>query len=324
MTNKELLIYQGKNWEIILKEDSKNETIWANQKQIAEVFWVDVKTINEHLKNIYKSEELEEEWTIWKFQIVQKEWNRNVKREVMHYNLDAIISVWYRVNSKKATQFRIWATKTLKEHITKGFTINKNRIAKNYDKFMQAIEDVKKILPENSEIIKNKDILELVKAFANTWFNLETYDEDKLPTSGFTKEDLQINSQELYKDVEKFKQELIKKWQATELFAQEKNKDSLKWILWNIFQSFAWEDVYPTIEEKAAHLLYFIVKNHPFNDWNKRTWAFSFIWFLNKVWFEFKEKITPEALTILTIMTAESNPKDKDKIIGLIILLLKK
>ena len=324
MTNKELLIYQGKNWEIILKEDSKNETIWANQKQIAEVFWVDVKTINEHLKNIYKSEELEEEWTIWKFQIVQKEWNRNVKREVMHYNLDAIISVWYRVNSKKATQFRIWATKTLKEHITKGFTINKNRIAQNYDKFMQAIEEVKKILPENSEIIKNKDILELVKAFANTWFNLETYDEDKLPTSGFTKEDLQINSQELYEDVEKFKQELIKKWQATEFFAQEKNKYSLKWILWNIFQSFAWEDVYLTIEEKAAHLLYFIVKNHPFNDWNKRTWAFSFIWFLNNVWFKFKEKITPEALTVLTLMTAESNPKDKDKIIGLIILLLKK
>jgi hypothetical protein len=122
-----------------------------------------------------------------------------------------IISIGYRVDSKTATQFRIWATKTLKEHITKGFTINKNRLQQNYEKFLQAVEDVKKILPEDSEIIKNKDILELVKSFANTWFNLETYDEDKLPTEGFTKKDLEINSDELYKDVENFKKELIEK-----------------------------------------------------------------------------------------------------------------
>jgi hypothetical protein len=139
-----------------------------------------------------------------------------------------IISIGYRVDSKTATQFRIWATKTLKEHITKGFTINKNRLQQNYEKFLQAVEDVKKILPENSEVIKNSDILELVKSFANTWFNLETYDEDKLPTEGFTKKDLEINSEELYNDIENFKKELIEKKQATELFAQEKNKNSLK------------------------------------------------------------------------------------------------
>jgi len=163
-----------------------------------------------------------------------------------------------------------------------------------------------------------------VKSFANTWFNLETYDEDNLPKEGFTTKDLKIKSKDLYDDVEKFKQDLIEKWQATELFAQEKSNDSLKWILWNVFQTFWWNDVYPTIEEKAAHLLYFVVKNHPFTDWNKRTGAFSFIWFLNRVGFEFKEKITPEALTVLTLMVAESNPKDKEKLIGLIILLLKK
>jgi prophage maintenance system killer protein len=117
---------------------------------------------------------------------------------------------------------------------------------------------------------------------------------------------------------------LIEKWQATELFAQEKSSDSLKWILWNVFQTFGWNDVYSTIEEKAAHLLYFVVKNHPFTDWNKRTWAFSFIWFLQRIWFEFREKITPEALTVITLMVAESNPKDKEKIVWLIILLLKK
>ncbi len=321
MTNKELLIYQGKDWEIILKEDSKNETIWASQKDIAKIFGVDRTVITKHIWNIFKEDELAENSVCAIFAHTGND-GKNYKTKF--YNLDAIISVWYRVNSKKATQFRIWATKTLKEHITQGFTINKNRLQQNYEKFLQAVEDVKKILPENSEIIKNKDILELVKSFANTWFNLETYDEDKLPTEGFTIKDLEINSEELYEDVEKFKQDLIEKWQATELFAEEKNKDSLKWILWNVFQTFAWEDVYPTIEEKAAHLLYFVVKNHPFNDWNKRTWAFSFIWFLQKVWFEFKEKITPEALTVLTLLVAESDPKEKEKIVWLIILLLKK
>ena len=322
--NKELLIYQWKNWEIILKEDNENETIWANLNQIADIFGVWKAAISKHLKNIYLEWELGEKATVSILETVQKEWNRNVKRNIEFYNLDAIISVWYRVNSKKATQFRIWATKTLKEHITKGFTINKNRLKQNYDKFMLAVEEVQKLLPENSDKIKNKDILELVKTFANTWFNLESYDKDKLPEEGFTKEDLELNSKELYNDIEKFKTELIKKNQATEIFAQEKTKNSLEWILWNVFQTFAWEDVYPTIEEKAAHLLYFIVKNHPFTDWNKRTWAFSFIWFLDRVGFEFKQKITPEALTVLTLMVAESNPKDKEKLIWLILLLLKK
>jgi len=324
MQNKELLIYQWKNWEIILKEDSQNETIWASQKQIAEIFGVDRTVITKHINNIYKEVELEKNWTSAKIAQVQKEGNRAINRKIEFYNLDLIISVWYRVNSKKATQFRIWATKTLKEHITKGFTINPERLEKNYEKFLKAVDDVKKLLPENSKVIKNKDILELVKTFANTWFNLESYDEDKLPVEGFTKEDLKINAEELYSDIEKLKIELIEKSQATELFAQEKSSDSLKGILWNIFQTFGWEDVYPTIEEKAAHLLYFVVKNHPFTDWNKRTWAFSFIWFLNRIWFEFKEKITPEALTVMTLLVAESNPKDKQRIVWLIILLLKK
>jgi len=318
MTNKELLIYQGKDWEIILKEDSKNETIWASQKQISDVFGIDRTVVTKHISKIFKDEEVDEKSNVQKMHIA------NSDKPVKFYNLDIILAVGYRTNSAKAIEFRKWATKTLKEHITQGFTINENRLQQNYDKFMQAVEDVKKILPENSEIIKNKDILELVKSFANTWFNLETYDEDKLPTEGFTIKDLEINSEELYEDVEKFKQDLIEKWQATKLFAEEKNKDSLKWILWNVFQTFDWKYVYPTIEEKAAHLLYFVVKNHPFTDWNKRTWAFSFIWFLQKVGFEFREKITPEALTVMTLMLAESNPKDKEKIVGLIILLLKK
>ena len=324
MKNNELLIYQWKNWEIILKEDSKNETIWANLNQIADLFERDKSVISRHIKNIYKDWELSQKQTVANIATVQKEWEKKVKRNIDFYNLDMIISIGYRVDSVKATEFRKWATKTLKEHITKGFTINKKRLEQNYESFMKAVNDVKKLLPENSEIIKNKDILELVKSFANTWFSLESYDEDKLPVEGFTTKDLKINSVGLYSDIKKFKKDLIEKWQATELFAQEKNKNSLEWILWNVFQTFAWNDLYPTIEEKAAHLLYFIVKNHPFTDGNKRTGAFTFIWFLQRVGFEFREKITPEALTVMTLLVAESNPKDVKRIVWLIILLLKK
>jgi hypothetical protein len=187
---------------------------------------------------------LVKEWTTEESSVVQKEWNREVKRKIMFYNLDAIISVGYRVNSKQATQFRIWATKTLKEHIIKGYTINPKRIQWNYDNFLKAVEEVRKLIPGWSETIKTDDILELVKLFASTWFSLGSYDEDTLPAEGFTKSDLKLNASELYWDVENFKSELMSLWQATELFAQEKRQNALEWIFWNIFQTYGGQDVY--------------------------------------------------------------------------------
>jgi len=139
----------------------------------------------------FKPKDGNKKWTTELSSVVQKEWNRSISRKISFYNLDAIISVWYRINSKKATQFRKWSTKVLKQHITRGFTLNKQRLGLNYVKFLQAVDDVKNLLPEGS-IVNSKDVLELVKSFANTWFNLESYDEDKLPTQGFTKKDLQI------------------------------------------------------------------------------------------------------------------------------------
>jgi len=150
-----------------LKEDSKNETIWASQKDIAEVFGIDRTVVTKHINNIFKDDEIDEKSNVQKMHIA------NSDKPVKFYNLDIILAVGYRTNSSKAIEFRKWATKTLKEHITKGFTINKNTLKQNYEKFLQAVDGVKKLLPENSEIIKNKDILELVKSFANTWFNLE-------------------------------------------------------------------------------------------------------------------------------------------------------
>lgn len=317
---KDTAIYQAKNGAIEFRGDFDQETIWGTQKQIAEVFGVDIRTINEHLKNIYKTEELEERATIRKFRIVQKEGNREVEREVNFYNLDAILSVGYRINSKQATQFRIWATKTLKQHLLHGYTINKKQIGANYEKFMQAVADVKALLPTENKV-KTEDILELISAFAGTWFSLDAYDKNILPQKGANKKQVAITAEELNHALQELKKDLIKKKEATEIFGQERGKDSVAGIIGTVFQSVFSKDAYPSVEEKAAHLLYFMVKNHPFTDGNKRSGAFAFVWFLRQAGL-LRASLTPEALTALTLLMAESNPKDKDRMIGLVLLLI--
>jgi len=317
-----LVIYQAKSGAIELRGDFECDTVWATQKQIAEIFGVTPQNITLHLKNIYKDGELKEKATCKECLQVQKEGTRTVKRKVKEYNLDVIIAVGYRINSVIGTHFRIWATKIIKQHITEGYTINKRVLKKNYEAFLTALEDVKK-LSGASGAVKPVDVLELVKSFADTWFSLEAYDKDTFPQKGFTKKRVKMEAHELHDAVAKFKEELIKKKEATELFAQEKKQNALEGIVGNVFQSMFGEDAYKTVEEKAAHLLYFIVKNHPFNDGNKRTGAFSFIWFLNKSGMKFKDTITPEALTTITLLIAESKPKDKERMIGLVMLLLK-
>jgi len=231
-----------------------------------------------------------------------------------------MLSVGYRVNSKQATQFRIWATKTLKQHLVDGYTINKKRIGANYQKFLQAVSEVKALLPARN-IVDTKDVLELINIFADTWFSLDAYDKESFPQKGATKKQANFTAQELKTSLGDLKKTLVKKKQATELFGQERNKDSIGGIVGNVFQTFSKKDVYPTTEEKAANLLYFVVKNHPFTDGNKRSGAFSFVWFLKKTG-TLRASLTPEALTALTLLVAESKSQDKDKIIGLILLLL--
>src|SRR3989344_4939394 len=164
---KEVIIYQAKSGAIEFRGDFSRETIWATQGQIANAFSVDIRTVNEHIKNIYKTKELKEKATLRKFRTVQKEGTREVIRDVNHYNLDLALSVGYRVNSKKATQFRQWATKTLREHIVKGYTINRLRVGKNYETFMKAVADVRGLLPKGMQT-DTGSILELVRLFANT------------------------------------------------------------------------------------------------------------------------------------------------------------
>jgi prophage maintenance system killer protein/CRISPR/Cas system-associated protein endoribonuclease Cas2 len=316
----EILIYQSQSGAIEFKGDFKQETVWASQKQIAELFSVDVRTINEHIKNIYDISELSDDSTIRKFQIVQKEGSREVKREINHYNLDVILSVGYRVNSKEASQFRRWSNSILKQYLMDGYAINPKRLQLNYDKFQKALEGIKEILPENTNI-PQIEVVNLINFFAQTWFSLDAFDKQSFPEKVLTKEEIYFTAAELSSAIQELKENLISKAQATELFAQEKNKNSLEGIIGNTFQSFDGADLYPSIEEKAVHLLYFIIKNHPFNDGNKRSAAFSFIWFLQKAG-KLSSGMTPEALTAITLLIAESNPKDKDKIIALVLLLL--
>ena len=298
----------------------ENETVWATQKQMSEIFDTTTQNITLHLKKIYKESEIEELSTCKEYLQVQTEGKRKVKRKQLLYNLDAILSVGYRVNSKRGTEFRQWATQRLKDYLVKGYAINQKRIEENKKQFLETLDNLK-ILTENNHQLEAKDILSLIQSFSDTFFALDSYDKNEFPTQG-TQEEIQTSAKELYKDIQQLKTELIKKGEATELFAQEKTKGNLDGIFGNVFQSVFGQDIYQSIEEKAAHLLYFIIKNHPFNDGNKRSAAFSFIWLLHKAKYKFRDKITPETLTTLTILIAESNPNDKDKMIGIVLLLL--
>ena len=175
-------------------------------------------------------------------------------------------------------------------------------------------------MPEGQSL-PTKEAIDLISVFANTWFSLNAYDKSSFPKKGWTKKQVSFTAKELNKSLDQLKKDLVAKKQANDLFAQEKEKNSVSGIVGNIFQTFGGKDLYPSVEDKVAHLFYFMVKNHPFTDGNKRSGAFTFVWFLKKA-SKLPENLTPEALTALTLLVAESSPKDKDKMIGLILLLL--
>jgi death-on-curing family protein len=322
---KELIIYQGKNGEIEFRGDIQKETLWATQSQIADLFGAERSVITKHIKNIFSDEELNKEVVSAKFAQTTPHGalkGKTQTKDVVFYNLDIILAVGYRTRSSVAIKFRQWATKTLRQHIVKGYTINKKELIKNYQEFLQSVNSIQSLLPEDK--VRAQDALELVKMFANTWLSLNAYDKSALPKSGKSKKQIKINAEELTQAIAQLKQDLIKKKEATEFFAQERGKDAISGILGSVFQTIFKKDAYETLEEKAAHILYLFVKNHPFVDGNKRSGAFAFIWFLNKGGILNKNSISPEALTALTLLVAESNTKEKDNVIGLILQLLKR
>ncbi len=312
--SKNILIYQSRSGKIEFRGDLKKDTVWGTQKQIADVFEIDRSVVTKHIGKIIKDGEVDEKSNVQKMHIAFSD------KPVKFYSLDIILSVGYKTNSEKAISFRKWTTKTLKQHLLEGYTINKKQLAKNYQKFQKSLENIKTLLPEGQSL-PTKEAIDLISVFANTWFSLDAYDKSSFPKKGWTKKQISFTAKELNNSLDKLKQDLIVKKQANALFAQEKEKNSVSGIVGNIFQTFGGKDLYPSVEDKAAHLFYFMVKNHPFTDGNKRSGAFTFIWFLKKA-SKLPENLTPEALTALTLLVAESSPKDKEKMIGLILLLL--
>ncbi|HLS30742.1 MAG TPA: virulence protein RhuM/Fic/DOC family protein [Flavobacteriaceae bacterium] len=319
--NKSVEIYKTSDGKVEIQVEFDHDTVWLSQNQMASLFDQTKQNISLHINNCFKEKELEQEATVKESLTVQKEGKRNVERKIKYYNLDVVISVGYRVKSIRGTQFRQWATQRLKDYLVKGYAINEKRIQENKREFVKTLETLKRLTTDN-EIVASQDVLSLIQDFSDTWFSLEQFDNQKFPKRG-TQIEIELSGKELHNGLKRLKKELIYKGEATELFGQEKREGVLEGIFATVFQTVFGEDAYPSIEEKAAHLLYFIVKNHPFNDGNKRSGAFSFIWLLQKAEMDFGKQISAQTLTTLTILIAESKPEEKDKMVGLIKLLLK-
>jgi prophage maintenance system killer protein len=326
MKDTNIQIYQvedGKT-EVVVKFD--NETVWLSQKQMAQLFDKDTDTIGLHLKNIYKSGELEENSTTEDSSVVQKEGKRNVRRKVKLYNLDAIISVGYRVNSKQGVQFRIWANSILKEYLLKGYALDKKRLAQQNEQ-LKELQDSVKILGNalDYKVLSNDEsigLLKIISDYAYALDILDQYDYQKLEikdTSG--KETFQLTYDEAMRQILTAK----RAHGNSDLFGHEKD-DSFKSSIATIYQTFGGLDLYPSIEEKAANLLYFITKNHSFSDGNKRIAAFLFLYFLERNGILFdrnrQKRIADNTLVALTLMIAISKPEEKDTMTKVIVNLI--
>lgn len=318
---KELVIFKAGKKEVKLRGDFRNETLWATQAEMAEVFGVTPQNITLHLKNIYKDKELDETATCKESLQVQTEGKRQVTRKVRLYDLDTIIAVGYRISSVQGTRFRQWATSVLRQHISQGFTINRTQVGAHYAEFMKAVETVKALAPAQGPV-DTESVLELVRLFADTWFSLDAYDKEALAPKRVTKRSVKLTSRDLMEGVAVLKTELMKKGEASENFAAERRPESVEGIVGNVMQSLGGQALYPSVEEKAAHLLYFTIKNHPFVDGNKRTGAYAFVWYLRRARLLDTQRLTPAALTALTLLIAESDPKDKEKMVDLVVMLL--
>ncbi len=319
----EIIIYQTPEKQTEVEVRFDQETLWLNQYQLAELFDTDRTSILKHLQKIYSEGELEEISTCAKFAQVRLEGKRKVNREVLHYNLDAILSVGYRVNSKRGTQFRQWATQRLKDYLVNGVAINNKRL--------EQLHKVVEIITQSGhtdtlQLSEAKGLLDILSSYTRSFILLNQFDSSKLEHQNLNENiTYEIQYDEAKSAITHLKSQLIAKNEATGLFGNEKD-NGFRSSLESIIQTFDGKYLYPSIEEQAAHLLYFVIKNHSFSDGNKRIGAFLFIWFLEKNKHRFKKsgelKINDNGLVALALLVAQSNPGDKESMIQLIINLI--
>lgn len=322
----DITIYQSESGTVEVRLDKTHETVWLSQRQMAEIFDTSPENVLMHLKNIFKEGELAEAATAQDFLAVQTEGKRQVKRSIKHYNLDAIISVGYRVNSKRAVGFRQWATQVLRQHLTQGYTLNRQRFEANSRELEAALQLVKKAA-QSPDLLADtgRGLVDIVSRYANTFLLLQRYDEGLLTEPAQQSGGQLPSLQEAQQALAKLKHDLIQKGEATDLFAKERG-DGLAALLGNLDQSVFGDPAYPSVESKAAHLLYFVIKNHPFADGNKRSGAFLFVDFLHRNGRLFDAAGVPVindiGLAALALLVAESDPSQKDTLIRLVMNML--
>ncbi|MBP9675046.1 MAG: virulence protein RhuM/Fic/DOC family protein [Bacteriovoracaceae bacterium] len=321
--NKQIIIFQTVDGKVSIDVQVENETVWLSLTQMAELFERDRSVISRHLNKIFKENELNKESTVANFATVQLEGNREVTRNIEFYNLDAIISVGYRVNSKRGTQFRQWASQKLKDYLINGYSLNQKKMTKErVDEIQRTLHLFTNTLQSQALVNeKGVEVLSLILSYAKTWHLLFQYDENDLELpKNCTPSKTILNYTDSIIAIDTLKRQLVACGEATPLFGQQSG-NQLAGILGNIEQTFAGEALYASSEEKAAHLLYFIIKDHPFSDGNKRIGTLLFLYYLRKQGVSLTS-LSNTSLVALALLIAESDPIDKNTMIRLIVNLL--
>lgn len=329
----EIIIYKSTEGPSVQVE-MDGETVWLNRAHMAELFGKDVRTIGRHINNIYKEKELNLEKTSLKKANVQK-MSIGLNKRTVYYNLDMIISVGYRVNSKRGTQFRIWATERLRDYLVKGYAVNQERLEQIKRDHNAKLKELQQTAGLFHEVIESrraegyeKDLLNIITDYARTWSVLNQYDAETLEIDGVKKGAVKrLEHSYVQNVVEKFKARLVAKKQAGNLFGQEVG-GKLQGVLGAIDQTYDGKELYQSVDEKAAHLLYFMIKDHPFTDGNKRIGSLLFMLYLvenNYLMSKSGErKLNDSALAALALLIAESKPEQKDSMVKLVVNLINK
>lgn len=324
--NNAIEIYSSQDGSIQLNVKLENDTVWLTQSQMAELFGVDRTSIVRHIRNIYKSEELDQNSTCAKNAQVRTEGHRSILREIPYYNLDMIISVGYRVNSKNATSFRRWATSVLKQYLIKGYVINQQIKLDRYNELKDVVRLMSRTVGLQEKVTSEEygGLFNVISDYVYALDTLDHYDYQSLSIQKTTKEE---PFRATYDNAMEAINALKEKFGGSQWFANEKD-ESFKSSIGQIYQTFGGEELYPSVEEKAAMLLYLIVKNHSFSDGNKRIAAMLFLWFLNNNHVLYAEdghkRIADNTLVALTLMIAESRTDEKDVMVKVVVNLINK
>ena len=324
MDENKIVIYQTEDGQTQIDVRLENETVWLTQAQMVELFQTTKQNVSLHVGNVFKEGELEQEATVKEYLTVQNEGNRKVTRKVKYYNLDVIISVGYRVKSKRGTAFRIWARKIIKDYLVKGYAVNERIRKEQIGELRQLVQVASRAISNQNveNMVESQDLLNVVVDYTYALDTLDNYDYERLTIDKTTRQE---KFHATYDNAMEEINRLRDKFGGSALFGNEKD-DSFKSSIGQIYQTFGGEELYPSVEEKAAMLLYLVTKNHSFSDGNKRIAATLFLWFLNNNHILYRKdgskRLADNTLVALTLMIAESKTEEKDVMVKVVVNLI--